>query len=118
MPLSVTYEIIFETTKQRFVRENVEGQFIIKTPPLEQAGSFVIDLIDVTDANGCSKVLDTQDITIEILAQRPSVSFACTKPIYFLEGTKARIPLSITGTGPIEISYVHEKVCQVLIVVT
>jgi nucleoporin POM152 len=53
--------------------------------------------IEITDANGCGWSLDTPDVTIEVLAQRPSVSFNCPRSLSMLEGGQSLLPLTLTG---------------------
>ncbi|KAI9345301.1 hypothetical protein BDR26DRAFT_856705 [Obelidium mucronatum] len=96
-PWRLTYEIIFENKKERITMDaapksgnNIE----IVTPKFAAAGSYVVDLIEITDANGCSWLLETPDVSIEVLAQRPSASFSCPKTLHI---------------QPFNIKYVNKK---------
>lgn len=74
--------------------------------------TLLLPPIEITDGNGCSWPLDSPDISIEVLQQRPAVSFGCSssdtsigKPIYFLDGDAARLPISYSGRAPFTLEY-------------
>jgi hypothetical protein len=54
-------------------------------------------LTEVTDSNGCSKLLDSQDLSIEVLPHRPAVSFSSERPVFFRENSMADLPLTVSG---------------------
>ncbi|KAJ3213068.1 hypothetical protein HDU67_003416 [Dinochytrium kinnereticum] len=109
-PWTVTYELMFDATKKQFVEKNVIDPTIkVKTPPLSAPGTYILDLIDITDANGCSWQLDTPDVTIEVLAQRPTVSFKCPRPLSLLDGSFVSIPINLAGRRPFSLKYIEER---------
>ncbi|KAJ3287607.1 hypothetical protein HDU79_005558 [Rhizoclosmatium sp. JEL0117] len=109
-PWKLTYEIIFETHKERVTLDRVEKSHLeIETPKFAAAGSYVVDLIEITDANGCSWLLETPDVGIEVLAQRPSGAFTCPKVVNLLEGDSVVIPIGLTGRQPFNVKYVKKE---------
>ncbi|KAJ3290280.1 hypothetical protein HK104_006880 [Borealophlyctis nickersoniae] len=104
-PWRLTYEIMGEGKKRRFSVNIDKPVFSIKTPPFEIAGTYIVDLIEITDANGCSRILQSPEVHIDIVSTRPSVHFICPKPVLFLDGSVARIPLSVSGSGNFEVQY-------------
>ncbi|KAJ3139796.1 hypothetical protein HK100_010973 [Physocladia obscura] len=109
-PWRLTYEIIFENRKERISVEasgNERGSIDIVTPNFEAAGSYVVDLIEITDANECSWLLETQDISIEVLSQRPSAGFT-KKSVLMLEGDVAQLDLALVGRQPFNVKYINK----------
>ncbi|KAJ3413508.1 hypothetical protein HDV05_007891 [Chytridiales sp. JEL 0842] len=105
-PWTITYEIIFESTKTQYVLDNVvENSFDISVPPLELPGTYVVGLINITDANGCSWPVESNDVNIEVLAIRPIAYFTCPKTVPLLEGSASYLPLSLSGKPPFSIKY-------------
>ncbi|TPX68155.1 hypothetical protein CcCBS67573_g07267 [Chytriomyces confervae] len=119
-PWLLTYEIIFENKKERIsvdAKVNADGgvgKIDLVTPNFESAGSYVVDLIEITDANGCSWLLETPDVSIEVLAQRPSASFNCPRVISMLEGDSALLPVSLSGRQPFNIKYINKEVPSIV----
>ncbi|KAJ3333965.1 hypothetical protein HDU76_000097 [Blyttiomyces sp. JEL0837] len=108
-PWTVSYEIMLESVKQKYVETGItESKLVIETPPLEVPGTYVVDLISVTDANGCSGKLDKSDVIIEVLAQRPTAQFTCSRPLMILEGGSGTLPVSFSGRQPFVINYVKQ----------
>ncbi|KAJ3063964.1 hypothetical protein HDU98_000284 [Podochytrium sp. JEL0797] len=81
----------------------------IETPAFTRAGSFVVDLIDITDANKCPWTLETPDVSIEVLPQRPSGAFRCPRAVSMLDGDSATLPISLIGRQPFNIKYVNKR---------
>ncbi|TPX43169.1 hypothetical protein SeLEV6574_g05207 [Synchytrium endobioticum] len=79
----------------------------IQTQPFEYSGEFSIDLVEITDSNGCSWPLSVPQTTVQVLAQRPAVSFICPKAIQILEGQHALLPLSLSGRPPYRVKIHH-----------
>lgn len=106
-PWSLTYEIMHDQYKKQYsMRDIVNSMITIDTPPLLKSGLHVFSLtgmnimvtsLEITDSNGCSKLLDSQDLSIEVLSHRPTVSFASEKNIMFLENSSASLPLSVSA---------------------
>ena len=92
-----------------------ENLAIVKTDPLNESGTYVVSLIgvfffersyqfmsnyndtEVVDSNGCSQPLDLMDLSIEVLANRPTISFFYDRPTYVVEGSVAELPLVFSG---------------------
>ncbi|KAI8622475.1 hypothetical protein BC830DRAFT_1162930 [Chytriomyces sp. MP71] len=116
-PWRLTYEIIFENRKDRFsvtAEGDESGHIDIITPEFDEAGVYVVDLIEITDANGCSWLLETPDVSIEVLAQRPSAAFNCLRPVHMLEGDSALLPVSLSGRQPFNIKYINSEIPSIV----
>jgi hypothetical protein len=95
-----------------------ENLAVVKTDPLNESGTYVVSLIgvffcaalersyqfmsnyndtEVVDSNGCSQPLDLMDLSIEVLANRPTISFFYDRPTYVVEGSVAELPLVFSG---------------------
>lgn len=73
---------------------------------LNQGGVYLIELIEITDNNGCTKSLsNTRAVVVEVFSNLPTVSFHSSKPVYVLEGGKTFAGLYIYGRGPFELEY-------------
>ncbi|KAJ3379442.1 hypothetical protein HDU84_006688 [Entophlyctis sp. JEL0112] len=113
-PWVLSYEIAFENRKERFSvsvgagdggdPEEVtdgEGEAAVEivTPVFDAPGVYVVDLIEITDSNGCSWLLETQD--------RPSVGFT-RKSVLMLDGDSAALGLALAGRQPFNIQYINK----------
>ncbi|KAI8806815.1 hypothetical protein BJ742DRAFT_815402 [Cladochytrium replicatum] len=109
-PWRVSYEL-YHNTKRLWRRdvEVTEGGVRIGTGALDTAGTYMLSFIDILSADGCPGTFreGTQDVRIEVQAQRPTVSFKCPRPVAFLEGGSAQLELAVFGIPPFNISYVH-----------
>ncbi|KAJ3009080.1 hypothetical protein HKX48_008163 [Thoreauomyces humboldtii] len=109
-PYVLTYEILKGSKKERFVLPDVtEKELSIDTPPFNQAGTYYVDVTELTDGNGCTAPVASRPIAIEVLTQRPSAHFQCPKPILMLEGAGARIPVVVSGHGKYKLKYRTEE---------
>lgn len=59
--------------------------------------------LEIKDGNGCNLRLSTEPVLIEVLQNRPTISFSATKPIWILEGGQAHLPISLSGRGPFDV---------------
>ncbi|KAI8803938.1 hypothetical protein BJ742DRAFT_776621 [Cladochytrium replicatum] len=109
-PWKVSYEL-YHNTKRLWSRdvEVNEGGARISTAALHASGTYMLSFIDILSADGCPGTFreGTQDVRIEVQAQRPTVSFKCPRPVAFLEGSSAQLELAVFGIPPFNISYVH-----------
>jgi hypothetical protein len=112
------WELVYDVQNGRKTMQNkiqVEASKPIVELPLEKftrSGTYTVDLVEVRDANGCSTKLNTSPVTIEVLPNRPSVSFQSVKSVYILEGQNARIPITASGRGPFQIGYRNLAISQ------
>ncbi|RKO94765.1 hypothetical protein BDK51DRAFT_33729, partial [Blyttiomyces helicus] len=105
-PWTLKYDITSDTGARSYVKEGiVDPNVVIEVNDLERAGNYMVDLTEITDANGCSRSLQGRAVPIEVLAQRPSAHFQCLKPISFLEGSTAKLPTSLSGSGQFVLRY-------------
>ncbi|KAJ3091059.1 hypothetical protein HK102_001830 [Quaeritorhiza haematococci] len=109
-PWRLSYEIMYESQKTQFVMDEIaKPKVTIHTPDLKEAGTYIVVLTSITDSNGCMWPLDTEDATIEVLAQRPAIYFesvgAVPVPVSFLAGQSARLPVILSGRPPFVVSY-------------
>jgi hypothetical protein len=110
-PWSLVYEILFKNKKTRhtIIIETHEKHKAILIDNLDQGGIYVVGLVEITDANGCTKALTkSDDVVIEVLSNRPTVTFHNTKPIYILENGRTSLPLHISGRGPFRLNYIND----------
>ncbi|KAJ3044710.1 hypothetical protein HDV00_001114 [Rhizophlyctis rosea] len=105
-PWELNYEIMGGGEKRRIsVEVRDQPNYTIKLPVFEKAGRYAVDLTDIKDRNRCTRVVQGQPVQIEILAQRPAAHFNCPRPVAFLEGGKAKLPVYVSGSGDFELSY-------------
>ncbi|KNC97415.1 uncharacterized protein SPPG_07339 [Spizellomyces punctatus DAOM BR117] len=105
-PWSLSYEITRGTTKTQYTKSNItQDRIVIETPTLDSPGTYVVDLTEIRDGNGCVAPVPTDPIAIEVLSQRPSAHFHCPKPIHFLENDRAKIPVVVSGHGKYMLKY-------------
>ncbi|KAI8815671.1 uncharacterized protein EV422DRAFT_572577 [Fimicolochytrium jonesii] len=105
-PYSLTYTILRGTYKEQYVRRDIrEKRISVETPALEVAGTYFVDLIDLTDGNGCTAPIESKPVSIEVLGQRPSVQFKCPKPLRLLEGSSIPLPVAVSGHGNYKLTY-------------
>ncbi len=108
-PWSVVYEVVQakKATRHSVEVDSVSRGFPIVIDNLDQAGIYTIDLVEIMDGNGCNVRLSTDQVAIEVLQSRPSVSFSSSKPVLVLEGGRAALPISLSGRGPFEVEVKH-----------
>lgn len=108
-PWALMYEILFKNKAKREVIKipASDKKAKIFIDDLQEGGIYVVELVQIIDANGCIRTLQTGDIIIEVLSSRPSVSFQSIKPIYILEGGKASLGLYLSGRGPFQLEYIN-----------
>lgn len=106
-PWKLEYEKVFSGKSERF---NITigphdkiARFSIEM--LKTSGIYLIGLVQITDVNGCVRLLETPDASIQVLASRPSASFQKEQPEYVLEGTRTRVGLYLTGRAPFLVEY-------------
>ncbi|KAJ3177672.1 hypothetical protein HDU85_005783 [Gaertneriomyces sp. JEL0708] len=105
-PWTLSYELYKGSQKDRYVQKDISNRrFDIETPAFQSAGTYFVELVEVTDGNGCTERIKNRPISIEVLSQRPSVHFQCPRPIQFLEGQKATLPVGISGHGKYKLTY-------------
>ncbi|KAJ3045447.1 hypothetical protein HK097_001220, partial [Rhizophlyctis rosea] len=114
-PWVLGYEIMGGQQTRRFSVEVEKPNYTVMPPAFETAGRYTVDLTDIKDKNGCSQVVKGQPVQIEILAQRPEAHFSCRGPVAFLEGGKAKLPVSVSGSGDFELSYRRKGTEEVLV---
>ncbi|KAF8336634.1 uncharacterized protein EI90DRAFT_3046569 [Cantharellus anzutake] len=74
----------------------------------ETGGTMEIDLVSVTDANGCRRALDTTGISVFVKRVKPTIKFYSTdstREALILDTETAHLPLRLTGDGPWDVSY-------------
>ncbi|KAI9091783.1 hypothetical protein DFS34DRAFT_697416 [Phlyctochytrium arcticum] len=105
-PWNLAYDLIRGSEKEHFSTGNITNKDLtIETPKLSQSGTYFVDLTEITDGNGCKSAVLTKPIPVEILPQRPSVSFQCPKPIRMLQGSTASLAVSVAGRGDYSLHY-------------
>ncbi|KAL9555078.1 hypothetical protein MBANPS3_002531 [Mucor bainieri] len=90
--------------------DHVESElYTMKLPPFDVSGEHVVSLVNITDANGCTKELEARDYTVDVRRDRPTASFLTdnepVRTVQVTEGASVRLPLGLTGEGPWTVSY-------------
>ncbi|KAJ2997072.1 hypothetical protein HDV02_005886 [Globomyces sp. JEL0801] len=108
-PWVVSYEITMESTIDRVSHkvDAAEKGFTIPIKNLSKGGIYSVILTEIKDGNGCFKKLDTDPVNIEVVSNRPSISFQSLKTIYALEDSKSLLPISLSGRGPFSATFKH-----------
>ncbi|KAH6600154.1 hypothetical protein BASA50_002546 [Batrachochytrium salamandrivorans] len=106
-PWTLVYFVVHNSQRTRYsVPVSLEKPNIsITIDSLHTAGLYLIDLTEITDVNGCKETIGLSGVSIDVLAQRPTVNFQTTKPVHVIEGSRASLPISVSGKGPFEITY-------------
>lgn len=94
-PWTISYEIQSDS-KQSHTLNSADSISTI-SHSFEKSGTYVFDLTDITDGNGCSWRCDAKSIQVHVLASRPSISFSGSNIEQFLKGGVARLPVSTSG---------------------
>ncbi|XJO73441.1 hypothetical protein BDV3_004424 [Batrachochytrium dendrobatidis] len=106
-PWTVIYFVVHNNQRTEYSLqvplEDASTHFTVDS--LHSAGLYLVDIAEITDVNGCKENVGLSGITIEVLAQRPTVNFQTTKPVYIVEDGRASLPISVSGKGPYEITY-------------
>lgn len=83
--------------------------YTMKLPPFDVAGQHVVSLVNITDANGCTKELEARDYTVDVRRDRPTAFFLTdnepVRTVEVTEGSSVTLPLGLTGEGPWTVSY-------------
>ncbi|TPX33925.1 hypothetical protein SmJEL517_g03361 [Synchytrium microbalum] len=112
-PWTLTYDTIADGASLGRTRLNVAtSPAFIVTPPFNSSGEVKIDLIEITDANGCNFPLSVPQASVSVLTQRPAASFICPKPVEILENQIANLHLSLSGHPPYKIKVRHVETGQ------
>eukprot|EP00842_Homolaphlyctis_polyrhiza_P005333 jgi/Hompol1/5800/HPOL_004713-RA len=106
-PWSLVYFVVHNENRTKFKQTIELGRSVVtlNIGNLDNPGIYLVDLAEITDVNGCTEVIGSSGVTIEVLPQRPTVNFQTTKPVHVIEGGRASLPISVTGKGPFEITY-------------
>nr|KAJ3421320.1 hypothetical protein HK105_003902 [Polyrhizophydium stewartii] len=106
-PWVLVYYVVHNDQRLRSTKTIPLGETMteIVVEKLDAPGTYLVDLVEITDGNGCTETLGSKGLTIEVLPQRPTVNFKTSKPVYIVEGKRASLPISVTGRGPFEITY-------------
>ncbi|TPX54825.1 hypothetical protein PhCBS80983_g05715 [Powellomyces hirtus] len=104
-PYTLAYDIQKGSKKEGHVISVTDKSISIETPSLEQAGTYLFVLNSLTDGNGCTAVLASRPVLIEVLAARPSAHFRCPKPIFMLEDASTKLPVVVSGQGNYKLEY-------------
>ncbi|KAF8514743.1 hypothetical protein JB92DRAFT_3082946 [Gautieria morchelliformis] len=74
----------------------------------EEGGTFLVDLVSVEDAYGCKRQLSVPGISVNVKRVKPTVKFYAQngkRQISVLQGSRALLPLRLTGDAPWLINY-------------
>ncbi|KDN46128.1 hypothetical protein K437DRAFT_223794 [Tilletiaria anomala UBC 951] len=75
----------------------------------KKGGAMVVTLTKIRDSRGCEKDLSTKDLRVEVKRHKPTAAFtaiqASERQTKLLEGSEARLPITLTGEGPWEVVY-------------
>jgi nucleoporin POM152 len=96
-PWNIKYQISHTSKTSQFSKQIIGDSFDIDFEDFEDGGLYTIDLLEIQDVNGCSRKLDSNPYVVEVLVNRPTISFQSLKPIYILEGGKTLLPISLSG---------------------
>ena len=113
-PFKLNYEIIYGASKRTSYSKTdiTETSLSISTPPLKQGGPYTVSLVSVEDSHGCITTLNEKDINIDVRRQRPAAEFLPldgSMQLKTLEGRNIGLPLKLSGEGPWDITYRHQK---------
>ncbi|CAO0793001.1 unnamed protein product [Mucor circinelloides] len=83
--------------------------YTMKLPAFDIAGQHVVSLVNITDANGCTKELEARDYTVDVRRDRPTAFFLTdnepVRTVEVTEGSSVKLPIGLTGEGPWTVSY-------------
>ncbi|KAG1090210.1 hypothetical protein G6F42_019759 [Rhizopus arrhizus] len=83
--------------------------YTMKLPAFDVAGQHVVSLVNITDANGCTKELEARDYTVDVRRDRPTAFFLTdnepVRTVEVTEGSSVKLPIGLTGEGPWTVSY-------------
>lgn len=112
-PFTLSYDIL-ETSSNRkteFKLDNImSNEYKIKTSSFNVGGDYILSLVSVKDASGCSVGLSEPDARIKVRRDIPSASFNLFENVNEVEikqGSTAEIPIKLAGEGPFLLSYEH-----------
>ncbi|KAI8911122.1 hypothetical protein EDD86DRAFT_204447 [Gorgonomyces haynaldii] len=115
-PWRIVYEIVNGSRGKKYTKDVLAHETSVNVQiETERGGIYIVDLVEITDGNGCTRQLDSQDVTIEVLGSRPSVSFQSLKPLAALENGKAQSLLFLNGRAPFELGYINQQAPQQII---
>ena len=110
-PWKLSYNIQHGLSSQLYTVEIPADQHDFELPkvPFDSSGTYLVDLLEIKDSHDCSRSLGSEPLRIEVLPSRPTIGFQSVKTVYILEGTKARLPVTVSGHGPFRVSYRNLK---------
>lgn len=113
VPFTLKYDILETSTNIRnsFKEENINSHtHHIKTASFEVGGNYILSLVSVQDASGCTVLLSEPDYIINVRGTVPAASWNSLdfrNEFWIREGATANIPLKFSGEGPFKVEYTH-----------
>ncbi|KAJ1975955.1 hypothetical protein H4R35_002910 [Dimargaris xerosporica] len=103
------------------VTDLADPWYTLSLGPFTQPGMVAVDLLNITDVNGCTKNLALPEVSVHVRAQKPSAQFLChqltsrhreadadlapSSTVWFLSHEKFQLPVQLTGEGPWQVTY-------------
>ncbi|KAJ1982450.1 hypothetical protein H4R34_001709 [Dimargaris verticillata] len=103
------------------VTDLIDPWYTLSLGPFTQPGTVAVDLLNITDVNGCTKNLALPEVSVHVRAQKPTAQFLChqqtgrhrdadldtasSSTVWFLSHEKFQLPVQLTGEGPWQVSY-------------
>ncbi|KAI8393455.1 uncharacterized protein BYT42DRAFT_551090 [Radiomyces spectabilis] len=103
------FRLYWTFNKEKFFATVEGNKYTIALPAFEAPNHYVVSLVKIHDANECVKELEARDVIVDVRRDRPTAFFYTEDKedtvVEIAEGSKARLPLRLTGEGPWRMTY-------------